>query len=250
MNEKNRNIFYVVVAIATLIVAIVGATLAYFSIYASSNENVVAVRAKEVKIDYTDSQRIWVDDIIPASFNVVETSFLHPIAESQEGLGDGREICEDDQGYAVCTANEFIITNSGSAADMEFYLEIKENEFDNLRYILYYKENEQDPYVNVYGRVADGGLGILDGQNDKSLPVIQRETEESDPKTTISLLGEGENTVNKFHFDPGDEYIFSLVMYLDNQNEEQNHEQGNSFAGTIKVQFGEQIKGRISRSGN
>ncbi len=251
-SEKNRNVFYIVVAIATLIVAIVGATLAYFSVFASSNENAVALRAKEVRIDYTDGQNILFDDIIPAAFNVVETSFLNPIPESTEGANDGRDICKDDQGYSICTATEFTIANSGSAADMEFYLDIGLNEFKNLRYALYHKKD--GVFVNVYGATSNGGLGILTSQTEKSFPVIQDNDLDEENDETVSLLGIDSNTdeVRKYHFDASDEVTFCLVMYLKDTDEDtiQNTEQGASFAGTIKVKFGETITGRISRSGN
>lgn len=251
MNEKNRNIFYVVVAIATLIVAIVGATLAYFSVFASSNENAVALRAKEVRIDYTDGQNILFDDIIPAAFDVVETSFLHPIEDSEPGANDGRPICKDDQGYSICTATEFTIANSGDAADMEFYLDIGLNEFKNLRYALYHKKN--NTYYNVYG-AAPNGLGILTTQTEKSFPIIQDNDGDDENDTTVSLLGIDPDTeiVRKYHFNTNDEVTFCLVIYLRDTDEDviQNTEQGASFAGTIKVKFGETITGRISRSGN
>ncbi len=253
--NRNRNIFYVVVAIATLIVAIVGATLAYFSVFASSNENAVSLKAKEVRIDYTDGQNILFDDIIPAAFTVVETSFLHPISDSTEGANDGRPICKDDQGYSICTATEFTITNSGSAADMEFYLDIGLNEFKNLRYMLYHKKD--GVFKNVYRATAEGGLGILTSQTEKSFEVIQDIDLDNNDDTTVPLLGysdpDPDNPVaRKYHFDAGDEITFCLVMYLHDTDEDiiQNTEQGASFAGTIKVKFGDTITGRISRSGN
>jgi len=45
-DNKSRDIFYGIVAVATLIVALIGATLAYFSISTSSNEGVVNATEK------------------------------------------------------------------------------------------------------------------------------------------------------------------------------------------------------------
>ena len=55
-DNKGRDIFYGIVAIATLIVAIIGATLAYFSVTASSNEGAVNATAKVISIEYSDGQ--------------------------------------------------------------------------------------------------------------------------------------------------------------------------------------------------
>jgi len=57
--EKRRNgsgIFLGVVAVATLIVAIIGATFAYFSISLSSNNDAVNVTAYEVSTSLSMSQ--------------------------------------------------------------------------------------------------------------------------------------------------------------------------------------------------
>ena len=57
-DNRKRDIFYGVVAIATLIVAIVGATLAYFSITASSSEGAVNAKAATVSISYDDGKQV------------------------------------------------------------------------------------------------------------------------------------------------------------------------------------------------
>ena len=73
-DNKSRDIFYGVVAIATLIVAILGATLAYFSITAKSNEGAVNAKADVVSISYNDSQQVSAnaDKLIPSSLDIVK----------------------------------------------------------------------------------------------------------------------------------------------------------------------------------
>ena len=67
-DTKGRDIFFGVVALATLIVAIIGATLAYFSITASSNEGAINATAAVVSIEYNDGQLVTAqaDKLIPA----------------------------------------------------------------------------------------------------------------------------------------------------------------------------------------
>ena len=57
-DSKARDIFYGLEAVATLIVAIIGATLAYFSITASSNEGAINAQAAVVSIEYNDGQQV------------------------------------------------------------------------------------------------------------------------------------------------------------------------------------------------
>ena len=68
-DNKSRDIFYGVVAVATLIVALVGATLAYFSISANSSEGAVNATAAVVSIEYNDGQQVsaQADELIPAT---------------------------------------------------------------------------------------------------------------------------------------------------------------------------------------
>ena len=55
--EDKRGIFFGVIGVLTLIVAIIGASLAYFSINARSRENALTVQAATVKIVYEDEWR-------------------------------------------------------------------------------------------------------------------------------------------------------------------------------------------------
>jgi hypothetical protein len=72
--NKSRDIFYGVVAVATLIVAIVGATLAYFSIMAGSEEGAVKARAAVVSVNYTDGTKVITQakKLIPSSLDVMQ----------------------------------------------------------------------------------------------------------------------------------------------------------------------------------
>ena len=75
MNDnKSRDIFYGVVAVATLIVAIVGATLAYFSISAGSNEGAVSAKAAVVSVNYTDGIDVIAQakKLIPSRFDIMQ----------------------------------------------------------------------------------------------------------------------------------------------------------------------------------
>ena len=50
--EDKRGIFFGVIGVLTFIVAIIGASLAYFSINAKSEDNALTVKAATVKIVY------------------------------------------------------------------------------------------------------------------------------------------------------------------------------------------------------
>ena len=74
MDKKSREIFYGVVIVATLIIALVGTTLAYFSYRTSSKDEAVKARAATINIVYNDGSQVTAqaDELIPSSFEVVK----------------------------------------------------------------------------------------------------------------------------------------------------------------------------------
>ncbi len=111
MNEgKNngRGIFYGVIGVATLVVAIIGATFAYFTATAS-NETTITGNMATVKLDLAVEKVTTAGDtsgIIPMSNTMVETAV---------NKHEGREICIDDNGNAVCQIYKITLSNSSSA---------------------------------------------------------------------------------------------------------------------------------------
>ena len=111
MNEKNNNgrgIFYGVIGVATLIVAIIGATFAFFTA-TSENNNVITGNAASVSFSLLVNKVTDADNqsgMIPMTDAMVEK------AVTSEG---DRAVCEDDQGNAVCQIYEITVTNNGTA---------------------------------------------------------------------------------------------------------------------------------------
>lgn len=229
MSEKSKGIFYGIVAIATLIVAIVGATLAYFSVFASSPENAVGLKSKIINIVYADGQNIILpEELIPSAYDYVVTSYESPT--------ENRERCIDDNGYEICAVYEFSIENSADDIDLEMYLNIGLNEFTNLRYMLY--EVDGNSRTNVYR-----ANNIITQRSEFSFEIGTRGVGEK-----VSLVGydEEDNRVVKYSMPSDTEKTFELVIYLQENDEPQDDEQGRSFAGTIEIKAGGRITGYIS----
>lgn len=122
MNEQKNNgrgIFYGVIGVATLVVAIIGATFAYFTATASNN---TAVKGNMASINFglSVTKVTTVDEtkggMIPMSNNMVEAAAADSsvtYADSAKGAGD---TCVDDNGNAVCQIYKIEVTNTGSAS--------------------------------------------------------------------------------------------------------------------------------------
>lgn len=115
-NKKGSGIFLGVVSVATLVVAIIGATFAYFSASVSSNEGAVGATAYEFDVKVTDIKMIQPENvdslggIIPMNVNTqVEGKGMLLYA-----LNDAAKKCVDSNNYQVCALYEATLSNGGS----------------------------------------------------------------------------------------------------------------------------------------
>ena len=91
--EDKRGIFFGVIGVLTLIVAIIGASLAYFSINVQSRDDALTVQAATVKIVYNDGDALAVSNIIPASQAVALETYRRFLAgEKYSAEIDGSQI--------------------------------------------------------------------------------------------------------------------------------------------------------------
>ena len=121
-NSKGRGIFLGVVSVATLIVAIIGATFAWFSASVGSGENDVNLTAYQFDADLT------VERVFPTAENASKKIIpFVPDKVLREGQGDqtnnmnyalneATNKCVDSSGYLVCSLYKITVTNNGSNA--------------------------------------------------------------------------------------------------------------------------------------
>ena len=121
-NSKGRGIFLGVVSVATLIVAIIGATFAWFSASVGSGKNDVNLTAYQFDAELT------VDRVFPTTENASKKIIpFVPDKVLREGQGDqtnnmnyalneATKKCVDSSGYLVCSLYKITVTNNGSDA--------------------------------------------------------------------------------------------------------------------------------------
>ena len=112
MNENNngRGLFYGVIGVATLIVAIIGATFAYFSVSANiANKNDIAGSTVELS-DTTITGTLTRETPSTVSMVPLKT------ADLQKGItGEGGQQCIDANGAKVCDIYTLTIKNTSKA---------------------------------------------------------------------------------------------------------------------------------------
>lgn len=187
-NKENNatNTFNLIIGIATLLIAILGATFAYFSATARSAENDVTVKSAFVSISYDGGTEIKASNLIPATQNVALKKYQKEkyAIDAESGLSviqpynpevDGEIIvdydtykndvnrkCVDAKGKEVCYVYQFSIESDGVAGettDILASIQINRNEFDNLSYALYEVDFLEENGLTVTDKY---GFGIVD----------------------------------------------------------------------------------------
>lgn len=106
-NNKGRGVFYGVIGVATLVVAIIGATFAYFTASATNGANVITGKMANIGFDLAvekvvDPGAVGGRGMIPMSNTMVEAA--------------ANASCTDAAGNAVCQIYKVTVTNQSSAA--------------------------------------------------------------------------------------------------------------------------------------
>lgn len=175
--NNKTNTFNLVIGIATLLIALLGATFAYFSATATSAENDVTVKSAYVSISYDGGTEIKASNLIPATQNVALKKYQKEVEvydPEQHGeikteydvyKNDLDRKCVDAKGKEVCYVYQFTIESDGSVGettDILASIKINKNEFDNLSYVLYEVTFREDAGEVLTDRF---GFGIVDTYN-------------------------------------------------------------------------------------
>lgn len=116
-NRRGNGIFLGIVSVATLIVAIIGATFAYFSASTNSDENAVNVGAYEFKLSLS-VMPIYpqgASALIPLDPDyVIENATAPNNTNLLYALNVAKNKCIDDNGLQVCALYQIQIENQGT----------------------------------------------------------------------------------------------------------------------------------------
>ena len=182
MEQKNngRGIFYGVIGVATLVVAIIGATFAYFTATAQDN-NTITGNMATVKLNLAVEKVTDVDvtkgGLIPMSNGMVESAVSK------------NEVCVDDNGNAVCQIYKVTITNNSSAGQfVDGYVALKggsgtstdytyaKNTATTMRWAQVFKKDESEG-----GKYSTGGVQKLGSDTENVTLAVIGNSSTDDP---------------------------------------------------------------------
>jgi len=114
-NRKGNGIFLGIVSVATLVVAIIGATFAYFSASTQSNEDAVNLTAYEFRLSMTVSPVFpnGASELIPLNADeLLGETGKTKLEYALNTTGRAYDECIDDTGLQVCALYQVEIRNS------------------------------------------------------------------------------------------------------------------------------------------
>lgn len=248
--ESGKGILFGILGILTLIIAIMGASLAYFTATAMDTDpNDIVVQAATVTISYLQGDILTATDLIPSSDKVVEWAYKRG-EEEVDGVGQVDQTCKDAKGYTVCSVFKFDVSNEAGKNDTAIVgtitteTEVNNNkdgkEFDNLQYTVY--EITKDEGGNVIG-----GPTKINYQN----TTFEKKDQQNEVTSIVGttelfnhLVTDDGLKANEVRIAAGEVKHFELVIWLnevadDLENDDgagkQDFEQGLSYTGKIKV---------------
>lgn len=203
-NRKGPGVFYAVVGVATLVVAIVGATFAYFSAETGANTEIGGETAK-VEALTLDVEPI----VVPKKGE--DQQGLVPLNEDAV-LNAVKGGCVDNTGNAACHVYRITISNPGSATVAsrgELTLAAgTDSKFTNLKWALV--NGLADDATATTGAT---GVGTTNGMT---------ATEIGTP--TLYPIGDTQNR---------DVEVYYVVVWINNKTTDQTTEDYGTFVGTV-----------------
>ena len=218
-SRRGSEIFLGVIGVATLVVAIIGATFAFFSASTNSDANAINVTSTTLGLGFVDSvNKNLRTHLIPASETVATYAALN-----QQTIGNSaNNQCIDDNGNDVCGVYQFTICNgsldqagtacvggANSTQDVTFELNVVTNQFTNLCYKIY-----------------EGPVGSL--TNASTAKVTKTTFPATGGSATLALgnlTAQEDATGTKFRLGTTSGYdkTYTMIIWLDETGEDQSN---------------------------
>lgn len=225
-NNNGRGIFYGVIGVATLVVAIIGATFAYFSASITSSNNAVEAGSASLSLEFTPGPMNFRSDMIPVE--TVDNNgafYTYPGVDSTD--------CVDDVGNSICSVFEFTITNpETSAQTVTGSMEVTSNQIGT---------DTAARFQNLYYAVFKGAAANIDEYNVNAAAVSTNTAVNGDVVVARTAIGET-GTVDKWEFTQEqleavgsgtNSTTYTVVVWLEEAGEANNAEQGGVFTASI-----------------
>lgn len=181
-NNKGQGIFLGVIGVATLLVAIIGATFAFFGANIASPEGALTTTAAKLSLGFANDTGKLKFNLIPAEYWIAEYAATN---ETYMGVDKAKQ-CIDENNNEICSVYTFTIGNPSRTTAQNLFGEviITENGFADLHFTIYDELGEQ---VVKETKLPKSGTVSLSDLEQKLLPSSSDvgKTDEADAKDTF-----------------------------------------------------------------
>ena len=274
--NKKSNTFNLVIGLATLIIAILGATFAYFTMTNGSAENEIAVRSSYVSIAYEGGTQVEADDLIPTSENVMLWAYKERLDETYQDEEEQSHTfqCLDSRNRKVCYVYQFTVRSDGEGdtTNISGTITVNQNEFieemkneegivtetkSGLSYMVFEVTTDDSSGQTNYTKVSASSVASTNpsdieefGDNNEEYKFVRfgiptQEDQGDGTMITRSVENYLFGTDGYINITNGVDHVYQLVIWLHDDDYDQNQEQAKNFAGTIKVNVSSQDQGGI-----
>lgn len=244
-NKRGSGIFLGVVSVATLIVAIIGATFAFFSASVSSEDRVTA-QAYEFNATMSITQ-VYPNKSTNGMIPLDPDALVEGSADKENllfALNEATDKCIDDNGYQVCALYQVTVTNGGTQPiNLAGKLTTTANNattsgrseataFANLTY-----QSVTGSHTDNTLSLVNDPVGLISGNTTPDLETI--EVDGSIVVSGMTVQG-GTNVPNEETPDDTEDTIFqpgtgtSYVLIYLNDNGDQSAEMGATWEGSLE----------------
>ena len=252
-NRKGNDIFLGVVGVATLLVAIVGATFAWFSA-SVRGENAVNVSSTTLELGFDDDTENLSTLLIPTAENYALYSATNAawINKSQIQTGTdpetqapiyttGKGLCTDDNGNIICGVYDFTIGNPNTTT-MDVTAEVIStvNEFaeGHMKFAIYELNSDSTVGDKVGDTLPFASLTSDGGEATVEVPAFEYTLLGS--KTAVSVEDKDDfskyTTINDDPQGRSNVMNFRMVIFLEEANEDQTDaDSGKFLTAAIKI---------------
>ncbi len=201
-NRNGQGIFYGVIGVATLVVAIIGATFAYFSVTANgATQNGVTAQSANV------AGTLTITDTLGTATNMIPVTKANMLTSyGQSGSGNkakckGVSQADATQTFDLCNTYDFTISNSANIAQtVNISLKTVSNNFANLYYCVYGSAGTTTPVVDC-----------------KAVPT-------------------GSEAITTVNIGAGSSESYTVVLYVNETNGDQTAlDSGKNYVGTVEA---------------
>lgn len=201
-NNNGKGIFYGVIGVATLVVAIIGATFAYFASTANGAAGAAAANSVNLAgtIKLTDEVRDTRSNLIPTTKTIMEQSYVQTgNAGTSKGKCNGVSAADGTSIFDLCSTYQFTLKNDATVAQTVYVtFETVDNSFTNLQYCIYEDVANKQVEKNPTACKAVPAKGAASADNSFNVKI-----EASGSKTYTVVLFVNETTENQTTEDSG-----------------------------------------------